>query len=124
MSHIDIVGVPALQQAIANPGIISIVDFWAEWCGPCRMLGPILEQVAEKFPEKIQIVKVNVDDPANSPLAMQYRISNIPRVIFFIGGNLSYFFTISAACLSTSSPAPFNNIIPISLLKSFIFFKK
>ena len=88
MSHIDVTGLPALQQAIANPGIISIVDFWAEWCGPCRMLGPILEQVAEKYPEKIQIVKVNVDDPSNQPLAMQYRISSIPRVIFFIGGNL------------------------------------
>lgn len=52
------------------------------------MLGPILEQIGEKYADKVQVVKVDVDDPANQPLAMQYRISSIPRVIFFIGGNV------------------------------------
>ncbi|MEY4993644.1 MAG: hypothetical protein RIS82_766 [Actinomycetota bacterium] len=61
-----------------------LVDFWAEWCGPCRMVSPILDQIAEEYADKIEVVKVNVDDePA---LAQQYGITGIPALQVFKGG--------------------------------------
>lgn len=61
-----------------------LVDFWAEWCGPCRMVSPILDQIGEEYADKITIVKVNVDnEPA---LAQQYGITGIPALQVFKGG--------------------------------------
>ena len=63
-----------------------LVDFWAEWCGPCRMVSPILDQIGEEYADKITIVKVNVDnEPA---LAQQYGITGIPALQVFKGGQL------------------------------------
>lgn len=64
---------------------ITIVDFWAEWCGPCRMLGPILDSLASENPE-IQVVKVNVD--TESELATEYSIRSIPAVYIFKSGEV------------------------------------
>ncbi len=64
-----------------------LVDFWAEWCGPCRTLGPVLDEVATELGEKATIVKVNVDE--NSELAQQYGIRGIPTMIFFKDGQAS-----------------------------------
>lgn len=61
-----------------------IVDFWAEWCGPCRMLTPILEELATENPEKIEVVKVNVDE--NPAIAAKFGITSIPAVYGFQGG--------------------------------------
>lgn len=63
-----------------------LVDYWAEWCGPCKMIAPILEQVAEEYGERIKIVKVNVDD--NGDTAAKYGIRGIPTLSLFKGGNL------------------------------------
>lgn len=61
-----------------------LVDFWAEWCGPCNALGPILEKIAEDYKEKVIVAKVNVD---SAPLSSQkYQVSQIPKVILFKGG--------------------------------------
>jgi thioredoxin 1 len=61
-----------------------VVDFWAEWCGPCQMLGPIMEKVAEEYKDKIDFGKVNVDA---APLASQkYEIAQIPTVMLFKAG--------------------------------------
>lgn len=63
-----------------------LVDFWAEWCGPCKMIGPILEQVAAELENKVKIVKVNVDD--NQETSAQYGIRSIPNLILFNKGNV------------------------------------
>jgi thioredoxin 1 len=61
-----------------------VVDFWAEWCGPCRALTPIIEQLADELEDKIKVAKVNVDEARN--VAMKYGISAIPTVIIFKDG--------------------------------------
>ena len=61
-----------------------LVDFWAEWCGPCKMLTPVLEQVAAEMGEKVKIVKVNVDNNPQSP--SQYGVRSIPNLILFKNG--------------------------------------
>ncbi len=63
-----------------------LVDFWAPWCGPCRMMAPILDSLAVELDGKVKIAKVNVDDPVNQPLAAQYGIQGIPNLKLFKAG--------------------------------------
>jgi thioredoxin 1 len=63
-----------------------LVDFWATWCGPCRMLGPTVEAVAKEYDGKVTVVKCNVDDCED--LSMQFGIRNIPTLLFFKGGQV------------------------------------
>ena len=63
---------------------LVIVDFWATWCGPCRMLSPLLDEVEAEMEDKVEVVKVNVDDA--DEIAMKYRIMNIPTLLFFKNG--------------------------------------
>jgi thioredoxin 1 len=63
-----------------------LVDFWAEWCGPCRMVSPILDQIQAENPEKITILKLNVDE--NPDLAMKYQITSIPAMKVFNKGEV------------------------------------
>ncbi len=70
---------------VLNSETPVIVDFWAEWCGPCKMIGPILEDVAKEYTGKLKVAKLNVDD--NNSTASKYQVRGIPTLILFKGGN-------------------------------------
>ena len=63
-----------------------MVDFWATWCGPCRILSPTVDEIAEEYADRITVAKCNVDDAEE--IAMQYRIMSIPTLLFFKGGEV------------------------------------
>jgi thioredoxin 1 len=64
-----------------------LVDFWAEWCGPCKMITPLLEAVAEEYDGKVKVVKVNIDDNQNTP--QKYGVRGIPTLLLVKGGNVA-----------------------------------
>lgn len=74
------------EELVINSKDTIMVDFWAEWCGPCRAVSPILDQIAAEHSDKIKIVKLNVDD--NPQMAMKYQITSIPAMKVFKGGEV------------------------------------
>jgi thioredoxin 1 len=74
------------QQEVEQSPVPVLVDFWAVWCGPCRMIAPTIEQLADEYAGKIKVGKVNVDD--NQDLAARFRINTIPQVYIFKGGQV------------------------------------
>ncbi|HET8855982.1 MAG TPA: thioredoxin [Nitrososphaeraceae archaeon] len=73
------------NDIVVNSDIPVLVDFWAEWCGPCRMVGPIVEQLAQLLDGKVKVSKLNVDQ--NQEIAMKYNVQSIPSLILFKNGN-------------------------------------
>ncbi|MFO7998540.1 MAG: thioredoxin [Bacteroidales bacterium] len=64
-----------------------LVDFWAEWCGPCRMVGPLVSEIGQEYADKVVVGKLDVD--ANPEVAMRYGIRNIPTILFFKNGEVA-----------------------------------
>ncbi len=74
----------SFAQDVEKSDLPVLVDFWAPWCGPCRMVGPVVESLSQEFAGKVKFVKVNVDD--NPAIAQKFDISGIPALLFFKGG--------------------------------------
>lgn len=72
-------------EILDNEGL-SIIDFWAEWCGPCRLIGPIVEQIGEEYEGRVKVGKLDVD--ANPEVSMKYGIRSIPTILFLKNGEI------------------------------------
>lgn len=74
----------SFEADVLNAGGPVLVDFWAEWCGPCKMIGPALEEISDELGEKVTIAKLNIDDSPNAPA--KYGVRGIPTMILFNNG--------------------------------------
>ena len=75
------------EEVVIKSDIPVLVDFWAEWCGPCRMIAPIIEEIAEQYKGKALVVKCDVDSSPN--VAAKFSVRNIPTVLFFKQGKIA-----------------------------------
>ncbi len=74
----------SFQEDVINSDTPVLVDFWAEWCGPCKMIGPALEEISEELAGKVTIAKINIDDHPDAP--QRYGVRGIPTMILFKNG--------------------------------------
>ncbi|MFV0247720.1 MAG: thioredoxin [Tenacibaculum sp.] len=74
------------EEVVLNSNIPVLVDFWAEWCGPCKMIAPIVDEISREYKEKIVVGKVNVDE--NHQFAVKYGVKTIPTVLIFKNGEV------------------------------------
>ena len=75
------------EEEVLRSDNTTIVDFYADWCGPCKMMSPIIDSIAEEYSDSIKVGKVNVDE--NQDLAMKYNVMSIPTVLIFKNGDIS-----------------------------------
>ena len=74
------------KTSVLESDKLSVIDFWAEWCGPCRAISPVIEELAKDYADKINVGKVNVDH--NPQLSVQYGITSIPAILFIKNGQV------------------------------------
>ncbi|MDE6712788.1 MAG: thioredoxin [Lachnospiraceae bacterium] len=72
------------EKEVLESDIPVLVDFWADWCGPCKMLSPIIADIAKEYEGKVKVGKINIDEEQG--LAMKYRVASIPTLVVFKGG--------------------------------------
>ena len=76
----------SFQSDVLDSNVPVLVDFWAEWCGPCRMIAPVLDQISEEYDGRLQIMKLNVDEAQQT--AFQYNVRSIPTLLLFKNGQV------------------------------------
>ena len=76
----------SFEQEVLNASGPVLIDFWAEWCGPCKMIAPILNEIAEEFAGKLTVAKINIDENPNTPA--KYGVRGIPTLTLFKDGNI------------------------------------
>ncbi len=81
------VNAAGLEELIASTDKTVYCDFWASWCGPCRMLAPVFEEISDKYEDKAVFVKIDIDEEDSEGAAIKYGITSIPNIIAFKGGN-------------------------------------
>ena len=81
------IGEKEFDQVVLQSELPVLVDFWADWCGPCRMIAPIIEEIANEYNGKLIVAKVNVDE--NQDLAVEYGINTIPNLVVFKNGSVA-----------------------------------
>ena len=86
MSNVKEVTTETFEKEVLSSDVPVLVDFWAEWCGPCKQISPRLEELANKYSENLTVCKVNVDE--NRELAIEYNIRSIPALIIFKSGDM------------------------------------
>ena len=86
MSQIVHVSDDSFEKEVLQSDHAVLVDYWAEWCGPCKMIAPVLEEVASEYSDKLTVAKLNIDDNPNTP--PKYGIRGIPTLMLFKGGNV------------------------------------
>lgn len=74
------------QSEVISSDKLSVIDFWAEWCGPCRAIGPVIEELSKEYDGKVKVGKVNVDE--NPQISMNFGITSIPAILFVKGGKV------------------------------------
>jgi thioredoxin 1 len=84
MSEVPAVTDATFKDEVLDSAAPVLVDFWAPWCGPCRMVAPVVEEIAQKFKDTVKVVKLNTDENPN--IASQYGIRSIPTLMIFKGG--------------------------------------
>ena len=75
------------ENEVLNSDKTVLIDFYADWCGPCRMMSPIIDEIADEMEEKVKVGKINVDE--NQDLAMKYSVMSIPTILVIRGGNVA-----------------------------------
>ena len=86
MSHIKVTD-QSFQADVLDAKMPVVVDFWAEWCGPCRMIAPALEELANEYDGKVTVVKINIDENPQTPT--KYGVRGIPTLMIFQGGQVA-----------------------------------
>jgi len=84
MSQVDAISDDSFETEVIESNIPVVVDFWAQWCGPCKALAPIIDDIAPKYAEKVRFVKLNVDDNPSTP--PKFGVRGIPTLIIFKDG--------------------------------------